>query len=139
MLEKIAEKYYEKGYNCAESIVHAGNEAYHLGLSEHDMRMAAAFGAGLQVGDVCGVLTGAACVLSCMFVETKAHDSDFLKPAVMKMVREIQKEYGGRTCAQIKPKYFNKDVRCKNTVMEGAKVLERVIAELNEEEKQKKE
>ena len=39
MLDKIAEKYYDKGYNCAESIVHAGNELYHLGLSEHDMRI----------------------------------------------------------------------------------------------------
>ena len=72
MLEQLAEKYYNQGYNCAESIVHAGNEAYQLGLSEHDMRMAAAFGAGLQVGDVCGVLAGAGCVLSCLYVETRA-------------------------------------------------------------------
>ena len=91
------------------------------------------------MGDVCGVLTGAACVLSCMFVETKAHDSDVLKPAVMKMVREMQKEYGGRTCAQIKPKYFNKEIRCKNTVLEGAKVLERVIEELKDDKKHKQE
>lgn len=133
MLEQLAEKYYNQGYNCAESIVHAGNEAYQLGLSEHDMRMAAAFGAGLQVGDVCGVLAGAGCVLSCLYVETRAHESAVIRPAVTKMVRELQKEYGGRTCAQIKPKYFNKEIRCKNTVLAGAKVIERVIGELDQE------
>lgn len=133
MLDKIAEKYYDKGYNCAESIVHAGNELYHLGLSEHDMRMTAAFGAGLQVGDVCGVITGASCILSCLFVETKAHESEKIRPAIMKMVREMQKEYGGRICAQIKPRYFDKEIRCKNTVIAGAKVLEQVIEELSAE------
>ena len=133
MLEKLAEKYYTQGYNCAESIVHAGNEAYQLGLSEHDMRMAAAFGGGLQVGDVCGVLTGAACVLSCLFVKTRAHESEQIKPAMEKMVAALEAEYGSRTCEQVKPRYFQEEIRCKNTVLAGAKVIERVIGELQQE------
>ena len=79
------------------------------------------------------MITGASCILSCLFVETKAHESEKIRPAIMKMVREMQKEYGGRICAQIKPRYFDKEIRCKNTVIAGAKVLEQVIEELNVE------
>ena len=48
MLKDLAQKYYDMDYNCAESMVHAGNEYYGLGLSEHDMRMVGAFGGGMQ-------------------------------------------------------------------------------------------
>ena len=46
MLKDVAVKYYRNGYNCAESILQAGNEYYHLGLHEKDMIMAAAFWGG---------------------------------------------------------------------------------------------
>ena len=74
MLKEVAIKYYRMGYNCAESIIRAGNEVYDLGLHDKDMNMTAAFGGGFQIGDVCGALSGAACVISSRYVETKAHD-----------------------------------------------------------------
>ena len=56
MLAETAVKYYHMGYNCAESIIRAGNEVYGLDLHDRDMKMTAAFGGGFQIGDVCGAL-----------------------------------------------------------------------------------
>ena len=58
MLKDLAAKYYQQGYNCAETIIRAGNKYYNLGLDENAFRITGAFGGGLQVGDVCGALTG---------------------------------------------------------------------------------
>ena len=42
MLKDYAIKYYyEDGYNCAEGILRAGNDYYHLGLHHEDMKMIA--------------------------------------------------------------------------------------------------
>ena len=68
MLENIAVKYYNMGYNCAETLFLAGNEMYNLGYDEKSARLFAAFGGGLQCGDLCGCLSGAAGVLGAMFV-----------------------------------------------------------------------
>ena len=32
MLKDLAAKYYQQGYNCAETIIRAGNKYYNLGL-----------------------------------------------------------------------------------------------------------
>ena len=50
MLAETAVKYYHMGYNCAESIIRAGNEVYGLDLHDRDMIMTAAFGGGFQIG-----------------------------------------------------------------------------------------
>lgn len=130
MLKDVAIKYYSEGYNCAESIIRAGNEYYGLNLHESDMRMTAAFGGGFQIGDVCGALSGAACVISCKYVEVKAHDhKEELRGITQKLVLAFQKKLGSRLCAKIKPVYHNKEVKCQNTVALSAEVLEQVISE----------
>ena len=109
MLAETAVKYYHMGYNCAESIIRAGNEVYGLDLHDRDMIMTAAFGGGFQIGDVCGALCGAACVVSARYVETKAHDCAFLRTLTQKLVIAFQNKMGSRLCAQIKPVYHSKE------------------------------
>ncbi len=133
MLEEVARKYYKLGYNCAESMIRAGNEVYDLGLHDRDMIMTAAFGGGLQCGDVCGALTGAACVISARYVETKAHECDILRPLTQKLVIAFQKEMGSRLCAKIKAVHFSKELRCENTVGLAASILEKVINDWDKE------
>ena len=138
MLGDIAGKYYEMGYNCAESVIHAGNDYYGLGLCEHDMRMTAAFGGGMQVGDVCGALSGAACVVSAKYIEVKAHEQkEELRTIMTRLVKAFQVRLGARTCAKIKSQFYNKNVKCLNTVTTAAEVLERVITEFDEEQNAK--
>lgn len=132
MLEEIARKYYKLGYNCAESIVHAGNEFYHLNLHEHDMIMVAAFGGGLQLGDICGALSGSCCIISSKYVETKAHDCEDLKELTQKLVIRFQQRFNSRLCAKIKSEFFDKELHCENTVAIAASILEDVIKEWEE-------
>lgn len=130
MLEETAVKYYRMGYNCAESIIRAGNEVYDLGLHEHDMIMTAAFGGGFQIGDVCGALCGSACVISSKYVKVKAHDQkEEIRNITQKLVIAFQKQMGSRLCAKIKPIYHSKELKCEKTVSTAAAVLEQVINE----------
>lgn len=134
MLKDVAVKYYDMGYNCAEAMLHAGNEYYGLALCEHDMRVAAAFGGGFQIGDVCGALSGSACVISAKYIETKAHDQQKdLRALTQKLVLAFQKRMGSRLCSQVKPVFYTKEVKCRNTVEVSAEVLETVITEWEQE------
>ena len=137
MLAEVAVKYYRMGYNCAESIIRSGNEVYDLGLHDKDMIMTAAFGGGFQLGDVCGALCGAACVISSRYVEGKAHDCDFLRPLTQKLVIAFQNKMGSRLCAKIKPVFHSKEQKCEHTVETAAAVLEEVINEWDAEMKAK--
>lgn len=127
MLKDIAISYYQQGYNCAESILRAGNDVYQLGLHDKDMIMVAAFGGGLQIGDLCGALSSAACVISSRYVETKAHDYKELQAITQQLVLAFQKQMGARQCAQIKPNFFTPQLRCQNTVANAADILQEVI------------
>ncbi len=134
MLKEKAKYYYEQGYNCAEAIVHAGNDYYDLGLHEHDMRMVAGFGAGIQCGDVCGALLGSSAIISAKYIEVKAHDQPVeLRKITTKLVKRFQDDMGSRLCAKVKPKFFNNEERCLNTVEASAQILEEVIEEWEKE------
>ena len=51
MLKDFISKYYfDQNYNCAESILRAGNDYYNLGLHDNDMKLVGCFGAGIQCG-----------------------------------------------------------------------------------------
>ena len=48
ILEENVKKYYQSGYNCSETLLHACNETYQLDISEEDMKMMAGFGGGMK-------------------------------------------------------------------------------------------
>lgn len=133
MLREVAKKYYELGFNCSESILRAGNEYYQLGLQDHDMIMVAAFGGGMQIGDVCGCITGACCVLSSKYVESKAHDYKDLRKLTQRLVIAMQKGLGSRHCCEIKANFYQKDKGCLKTVMVSADIIETVFNEWDQE------
>ena len=74
ILEENVKKYYQSGYNCSETLLHACNETYQLDISEEDMKMMAGFGGGMFIGSTCGALVGSIAALSKMVCKTKAHD-----------------------------------------------------------------
>lgn len=129
MLKDIVKKYYTQGYNCAESLTRAGNEYYNLGLDNNALKMVGAFGGGFHVGDVCGALSGSACIISSKYIETKAHDSADLKPLMLNFVRAFQSHFSSRLCSKIKAKFYSKEVNCLNTVQITAEILEQVLME----------
>ncbi len=131
MLKDLAIPYYfDEGYNCAEGIVRAGNEYYNLGLDDHAMLMVAGFGGGVQTGNLCGAVLGAVCLLSYRYVETKSHESEDIKPVVNLFFERLKEELGeSLNCADVKPKFNTEENRCTKTVSMACDVLEKVIAE----------
>lgn len=129
MLKETAVSYYMQGYNCAESLVNAADELWHLGLNEQGRRLAAGLGGGVQMGEVCGALTGAICALGCLIVETKAHDCAQLKPMTLEIAAAVKEKIGFVRCDEIKPRMFTMERRCAGTVEVCAEILESVLQE----------
>lgn len=130
MLKDVAEKYYfSQNYNCAETIIHAANEYYALGLHEKDMIMVAGFGAGMQTGNTCGAILSAVSVLSMKYVEAKAHESTDIHAVTLMLIRKFNEQFGSLLCKDIKPQCFDAANRCSKTVSIACDVLENVINE----------
>lgn len=131
--EAAVKQYTENGYNCAEAIIHTGNEYYDLKLHEDDMKMVAGFGSGLYTGLTCGALCASISVLSMLYVKTKAHDHlDTLRPYSQKVVAAFNKKIGATQCAQVKPLHYSKEKKCVETVRLAAESLEEVLEELGQ-------
>lgn len=130
MLKDFISKYYfDQNYNCAESILRAGNDYYNLGLHDNDMKLVGCFGAGIQCGNTCGAILSAAAILSMKYIETKAHESNDIKVVGTSLMDKFIMKYGSSLCKDVKPQSFNPERRCLLTVEAACDILEEVIAE----------
>lgn len=129
----ISEYYFDQNYNCAETILRASNEYYGFNLHEKDMIMVGAYGGGMQTGNTCGAILAAAAVLSLKYVESKAHESESIKPVMEKMISKVNEKYGSLLCADIKHQEFMPEIRCKRTVETVCDILEETIKEYEAE------
>ncbi len=125
--------YYDQNYNCAETMIRAGNEYYELGLHDRDMISFGGFGAGIQTGNTCGAILSAVSILSMRYVEQKAHESADIRPVTTALIRKFNERYGSVLCKDIKPQSFQPDIRCKHTIETACDILEQVIAEYDRE------
>ena len=134
MLKDCIGKYYFDGnYNCAESVLRAANDYYHLDLHDRDMKLVGAYGAGIQTGSTCGALLGAAAVLSMLYIKEKAHESDDIKPVVTRLSEKFMQEYHSYLCSDVKPQSFKEGVRCLAAVNMTCDLLEKTIEEYEAE------
>ena len=130
MLKDVADKYYFKeNYNCAETIIHAANEYYGLGLHDRDMIMLAGYGAGMQTANTCGALLSTISVLALKFVEARAHESRDLQPVTFLLTKKFKEAFSSTLCKDIRPQCFQKEIRCQKTVHMACDILEEVLAE----------
>lgn len=126
MLKDLCEKYYFEGnYNCAETIIRAGNDYYNLGLHDRDMIAFGGFGAGIQTGNTCGAVLAGVSILSMKYIEAKAHESADIKPVTRMLIQRFNQKYGSVLCKDIKAQ----EIRCKNTIDVACDILEEVISE----------
>lgn len=133
MLKDLLGKYYfDQNYNCAETILRAGNEYYNLGLHDRDMIMVAAYGAGIQSGNTCGAVLAGASILSMKYVEAKAHESEDIRPVVVNMMRKFNAIYASTLCKDIKPQSFKPEYRCQKTIETACDIIEEVIQEFED-------
>lgn len=125
--DHLSKFYFDGNYNCAESVVRAGNEYYELGLHDRDMKLVGGFGAGIQTGSTCGAFLGAISLLSMKYIEQKAHESDDIKPVATMLTEKFTKAYGSVLCSEVKPQSFAEGKRCLAAVEKACDLLEEVI------------
>jgi C_GCAxxG_C_C family probable redox protein len=134
LLDKV-KKYYNKDVydlNCAETIVYASNEEYNLNLNAYSLKGAAAFGGGMAIEDMCGVVTGALLILGMMFTQERAHESDRIKNLTIEFITRFSEVFGTTNCRQLKTDYRSDEERCSKMVNEGAIILDEIVTrELN--------
>ena len=118
----------EGDWNCAERTLRGANTAYGLGLDDDALRLAGAFGGGMAVEGVCGVVSGAAMALSAMFVEDRAHASEKIKPLTKEFIERFEAELGMSDCARLKAKYRTPEEGCACLILAGAKILDDIVA-----------
>ena len=127
--EKIKADYMKKnGLNCAETILRVANDELALGLDKNALLLAAGFGGGMAVGNVCGALTGSIMVLSRLYVKERAHEGTRIKDVEKKLIEAFEKEFGTLLCTPIKDKFFHPEDKCKAVVLKTAQLLEELLA-----------
>lgn len=131
--DEIGKYYFDGNYNCAETILRAGNDYYQLGLHDNDMKLVGAFGAGIQCGNICGAILSGASILSMKYIEAKAHESSDIRPVTMKLIKKFTEKYGSTLCKDIKPQSFKPEYRCLKTVEAACDFIEETIAEYEAE------
>ena len=133
MLAEVAEKYYfDKDYNCAESVLCAANEAYHLGLEDGCHHLLSAFGGGMGCGSTCGALAGALAVLGAVVVSDRAHAAPGFRELCAGFVEKFERELGSQRCCEIKPVFADPTGkrRCFAPVEIACRLLEAELAAL---------
>jgi C_GCAxxG_C_C family probable redox protein len=117
----------EQDFNCAEKILYGANEAYQLGLSQEALKMAAGFGGGMAIEDVCGALTASIMVLGRLFVKRNAHESTRIKDLTNELFDSYRTEMGEIDCAPLKAKYRTEEFKCRDVILKAAEVLDRIV------------
>lgn len=127
MLKDLAKKYYQNGYNCAEAMLYGGNEYYQLGLDEKAFKIMAGFGGGVNIEDICGVVSGSIAILGILFVEKSAHESDNIKELTIEFIEAFKESRGSMNCKELKDQYRNEEEKCSGVVEAAGAVLEEII------------
>ncbi len=136
--ELIEQDFYQKNdLNCAEAVLYGVNQVYHLGLSKDCLRLSAAFGGGMGMESVCGVLTASLMVLGYLFVKEHAHQSPEIKEISKKLFQAYTEKMGSYICTPLKEKYRTKEKKCYEVILKGAEILDEIIEEeMRKREKQ---
>lgn len=129
MLVEKSQKYYDKKYdlNCAECILYSANEEYKLGIDAKGLKLAAGFGGGMAVEDVCGAMTGAIMVLGNMFVNERAHESDRIKELTKEFIQKFNDTLKSKNCKELKAMYRDDNKRCSDIIKAASEILDEII------------
>ena len=129
MLLENTTKYYKDGYNCAETLTLAGNDAYALGLDEKTAKVMSAFGGGCGCGHLCGALAGALGVIAALTVTDRAHNTPDFGPIRTDFLKKYEEKLGSFMCNDLKAKYRNEENGCLLTCQLTAEVLAEYLTE----------
>ncbi len=129
MLKELIQDGYgiKEDLNCAEAILYGANRVYHLDLNSDSLKMAAAFGGGMAIESVCGVLTASVMVLGKLFVPDVAHKHPEIKELCKELFDTFEKEMGDILCKPLKDNYRTEERKCKDVILKGAEILNKIV------------
>ncbi len=113
--------------NCAETMLHAGNEAFGLGLSPEALQVAAGFGGGLGVAHLCGAAAGAMMLLGVLFADGRGHTSPKLGAVREEFVRRFTERFGKLDCAYVKEHHRSPVAGCQPIVAGAAEIVQEIV------------
>lgn len=128
LLDKV-KKFYDAKYdlNCAETMIYAANEEYNLNLDKNTFKTMAAFGGGMAIESVCGVITGAISVLGIIFTIDRGHESTRVKELTAEFINRFNEKCEAINCDKLKLLHRNDEVRCTYMIDAGAVILDDII------------
>lgn len=125
MMEDNLKKYYlDCDCNCAETILRVLGERYTLELTEKDVHLLSGFGGGCGCGKICGALAASVAALGSMMVESRAHATPGFREACGELCARFEAALGSTECAELKPRYFQPEVRCLAVLEKAADCFE---------------
>ncbi len=128
-MANLREYYLDQNYNCAESILRSANDRLDLGLDEKALKLVAGCGGGFGCGGTCGTLCASEAVLSLLFVDQKAHETEGLREKCIEFYRRFESQWGSVNCSVIKAMNNRDDgSRCFITLEACEALLNELIA-----------
>ncbi len=120
-------------YNCAEKIIHGANKAYNLGLDADALRMFAAFGGGMTVGETCGAVCSGLGVISHLFVKDTAVNSTLLRKISQEFITEFENRMGTLNCKELTKKYASDSPKCQSILENTCDIIDQMIVKYAEQ------
>ena len=107
--------------NCAQITFLAANEAWNLG-KEGNEDMLRGFGGGLNMGIVCGGVTGGVAALGYKY------QGKMLREKTKLYINTVREKCGSENCIPLKDKYRTEEDSCKPTMEVIAQILDEIDA-----------
>lgn len=126
-------RYFQNGLYCSEACLRGFNEAYHLGFTEDQYKIATAFGSGLgESGCACGAVTGCAMVLSLIAGRNHNYESERLSFTVVNELHDRFKADHKYMCCRLLTKDFEWNsaehkLNCEKLVRDASLITEDII------------
>ena len=132
MLRDELVKYYYSGngynYNCAESMLHALDDYYHLHLPRQMFLAASSFGGGCRHDEMCGGLASALSVLGVLYsVDGRGHDSPLLRELTDQLFRKFDERFSTSRCVRLKQENYIPGRKCEPILVVCADIIEEII------------
>jgi C_GCAxxG_C_C family probable redox protein len=122
--DRVVYYYGQCDTNCAETILHAANDEWHLGLSDENYKVIAGFGAGCGCEKFCGAAAGCLAALGVSRVHIRAHKTENFPDQCADLTQKLEKALGSLECGQLKALYRTEESRCLKTLQIAARVLQ---------------
>lgn len=119
----------QEQYNCAEKIIYAANQAYHLNLPVEACQLMAGFGGGMAIGSVCGAVCSCVAVLSSLYVSGHEKASPQLRPIIQRFLARYQQRMGSIMCETLKQQQDPGAEKCSLVILAAAEILDEMIQE----------